>query len=381
MARLFLLRLPRPLFTRPELWYHLLWLPVVYPVAGGVLFGGRYFKHLNVFVIGTLTMFVLHALNLLALTVLVKGIIAYYNDVKQVQQRNLIALSVGTLLSAMMSVGSVWVCSRVPLLQTSFSTGVALYVAGIGAISALLMGYVLIVTDTYARWQKNQTEKEQLREMAMQQQLDALKGQINPHFLFNSLNSVSSLIADEPKQAEAFVDEMAKVYRYMLQAHTRIWVPLGQEIQFARSYAQLLMVRYRQALVIQIDVPSIDESYGVPPLTFRNLLDDILHHQIVQVNKPLHIRIKSVGDRQLLIQYNRQPRALWIEPPSAGFDDVVNVYKLMGAPPPHREIDDGNDQIRLPLIPVSISFTPEGNRCRDLSFYRPDGSYTSIDLT
>ncbi|GAB3794828.1 hypothetical protein GCM10028819_09730 [Spirosoma humi] len=355
MIRLLPFRLPRPLFTRPELWYHLVWLPVVYPVAGGVLFGERYFRHLDVFVVGTLTMFALHVVNLLVLTVLVKGIIAHFADGQQVQRRNLTTLAVGTLLSALMSVGSVWICSQVPLLQTSFSAEVMLYVAGIGAISALLMGYVLIVTDTYARWQKNQIEKEQLREMAMQQQLDALKGQINPHFLFNSLTSVSSLIADEPRQAEAFVDEMAKVYRYMLQAHTRIWVPLSLEIQFARSYAQLLMVRYRQALVIQIDVPTGDEQYGLPPLTFRNLLDHILHHQIVQINKPLCIRVWAVGNQQLLIQYNRQPRALLVETKSAGFNDVINLYKLIGALPPHWETENGDDRICLPLIPASLS--------------------------
>lgn len=352
MPRLLPFRLPRPLFTRPELWYHLLWLPVVYPVAGGVLFGERYYKQLNVFIVGTLTMLVIHTLSLVLLTTLAKGIIAYYTDVRQVQRRNLATLGAGTLLAALISAGAVWICSRITLLQTPFSAEVVLYVAGIGAISALLMGHVLIVTDTYSRWQTDQIEKEQLREMAIQQQLDALKGQINPHFLFNSLNSVSSLIADEPRQAEAFVDEMAKVYRYMLQAHTRIWVPLGQEIQFAQSYAQLLMVRYRQALVIQIDVPTDNDHQGVPPLTFRNLLDHILHYQIIQTNKPLSIRVSTMGYGQLLIQYTYQPRALLVETQSAGLNDVVNVYKLMGAPLPHRETGDGQEQIWLPLLPV-----------------------------
>ncbi len=360
MVRLLPFRLPRPLFTRPELWYHLLWLPVVYPVAGGLLFGERYFKQPEVLLIGTLTMLVLHTVSLLLLTVLVKGIIAYYTDVQQVQQRNLTTLIVGTLLAALLSAGAVWVCSQIPVLQTSFSLEIVLYVAGVGAISALLMGYVLIVTDTHSRWQTNQIEKEQLREMAIQQQFDALKGQINPHFLFNALNSVSSLIADEPKQAEAFVDEMAKVYRYMLLAHTRTWVPLAQEIHFVRSYAQLLMVRYQQALSIQIDVTTTDEGYGVPPLTFRNLLDHILYHQIVQANKPLCIRIQAVKGQRLLIQYNHQPRTLLVETQSAGLSDVENMYKLMGVPPPYQETENGEDRICLPLIPVSRSLLTSG---------------------
>ena len=361
MARLFPFRLPRPLFTRPEVWYHLLWLPVVYPVAGRLLIGERYFTRLDVFVVGTLTMLVMHTVNLLILTVLVKGIIAHYANVEQMQRRNLMALGVGTLLAALMSVSTLWVCSRVPLLETSFSAEVALYMAAVGGISALLMGYVLIVTDTHAHWQENQTEKEQLRQMVMQQQLDALKGQINPHFLFNSLNSVSSLIADEPQRAEAFVDELAKVYRYMLQAHTRTWVPLAQEIQFARSYAHLLMVRYGRALVIQINVPTSDEQQGVPPLTFRNLLDDILYHQVVQTSKPLRIDIRAATDRQLLIRHNHQPRALRVGAQSAGFNDIVNLYELMGTPPPRRETLDGEDRIRLPLIPVSLSSIPKNS--------------------
>ncbi len=362
MVRFSSIKLPRPLFTRPEVWYHLLWLPVVYPVAGGVLIGERYFQQLEVFIVGTLTMFGLHTVNLVLLTVFVKGIITHYADLQQMQRRNLTALSVGTLLSALMSAGSVWVCSQVPLLQTTFSVEVVLYVAGVGAISALLMGYVLIVTDTYARWQQSQLEKGQLQELAMQQQLDALKGQINPHFLFNSLNSVSALIADEPQQAEAFVDELAKVYRYMLQAHTRTWVPLGQEIQFAKSYAQLLMVRYRQALTIQIEVPPGDEQQGVPPLTFRNLLDDILYHQVVQVGRPLRIVIQTMADQQLLIRYNRQPRPLRVETLSMGFTDVVNLYTLMGVAPPRRETSDDEARIWLPLIPNLPNPTTKNSR-------------------
>ncbi|ARK12883.1 sensor histidine kinase [Fibrivirga algicola] len=360
MARLLPFKLPRPLFTRPEALYHLLWLPVVYPVAGGLLFGERYFRQSDVFIVGSLTMLGIHAVDLLLLTVLVKGIITYYADAQQIRRRNLTALGVGTLLAALMSVGAVWVCSRVPLLGTSFSVGVALYLAGVGGISALLMGYVLIVTDTYGRWQAIQTEKEELRQQAMQQQLDALKGQINPHFLFNSLNSISSLIAQEPQQAEAFVDELAKIYRYMLQAHTRIWVPLGQEIYFARSYARLLMVRYGPALLIEFDVYEGQEPLGVPPLTFRNLLDEILYHQIAQVGRPLRIQVSGAGKQQLLIRYNHQPRRLRVQAPSAGFDQVVNLYNLMGAPPPQRETAQDEERIWLPLIPVPAATSPAG---------------------
>ncbi|MEZ0611031.1 sensor histidine kinase [Fibrella sp. WM1] len=354
MACLLPFKLPRPLFTRPEAWYHLLWLPVVYPVAGWLLMGERYFSQLDVFIVGTLTMLGIHAVDLLLLTVIVKGIINYYSDVQQVQQRNRTALGVGTLLAAVMSVGTVWLCSRIPLLGTTFSGWVALYLAGVGAVSALLMGYVLIVSDTYKRWHENQIEEQQLRQLVMQQQLDVLKGQINPHFLFNSLNSVSSLIASEPQQAEAFVDQMAKVYRYMLQAHTRIWVPLDQEIQFARSYAQLLMVRYRQALIIQIDVAGGDAYHGIPPLALRAIFDDILYHQIVQVTKPLHIRVWVTG-QQLLIDHNRQPRPLRVAIRSAGFDEVVNWYRLLGAPPPRRKYSETSEQLWLPLVPVSLS--------------------------
>ncbi|MBO0952519.1 sensor histidine kinase [Fibrella forsythiae] len=352
MSRLLPFKLPRPLFNRPEAWFHLLWLPVVYPVAGGLLFGERYFRQFDVFIVGTLTMLGIHAVDLLLLTVLVRGIIAYYTDAQHIQRRNLMALGVGTLLASLMSVGTVWICSRVPILGTPFSASLALYLAGVGGISALLMGYVLIVTDTYGRWQAIQTEKEELLQLAMQQQLDALKGQINPHFLFNSLNSISSLIAQEPQKAEAFVDELAKVYRYMLQAHTRIWVPLGQEIQFARSYAQLLMVRYGPALLIQFDVAENQELLGVPPLTFRNLLDDILYHQVAQATKPLQVKIETGGQNQLLIRYNRQPRRLRVQAPSAGFDQVVNVYYLMGICPPQRETGQHDERIWLPLIPL-----------------------------
>lgn len=351
MIRLSSFRLPRPLFTWPELWYHLLWLPVVYPVAGGVLMGSRYFKRLDVFVVGTLTMLVIHAVSLLLLTMLVKTFMRRYADIQQVRWRYWLVLGGGSLLSAALSVCTIWICSLIPLLEVRFTYAMALGIAGVGGISALLMGYVLVLTDTYGRWQQQQIETEQVRQLTLQQRVDQLKGQINPHFLFNSLNAVSALIAEQPQQAEAAVDQMAHVYRYLLQAYNRTWIPLEQELQFARSYAQLLMLRYGPALIIQIDVPEGVVELGVPPLSFQYLLDDILLHQVAQPTRPLRIQIGLLPDQHLQIRYNHQPRTLRAKLQQAGFGELVASYERLGSRLPRRERHTDDEQIWLPLIP------------------------------
>ncbi|MBO0953056.1 sensor histidine kinase [Fibrella forsythiae] len=337
MAYLLPVKLPRPLFTRPEAWYHLLWLPVVYPVAGWLLIGERYFSQLNVFVVGTLTMLIIHAVDLLVLTVVVKSIIAHYAGLQQVQQRNGLALGVGTLMSAILSGSSVWICGQVPLLGTSFSAGVVLSVAGVGTISALLMGYVLIVTDTYKRWQEDQAEKQQLRQLAMQQQIDALKGQINPHFLFNSLNSVSSLIADEPQQAEAFVDQMAKVYRYLLQANrqtddTGELTTLATEMSFIRSYLHLLKTRYGPGIRLEVALDEPDLNWLLPPLTLLQLVENAVKHNVIYAHKPLTIEIKSEPAGRLLVRNNLQRKTTRVLSNQVGISNITAKYRLLAQP-------------------------------------------------
>jgi two-component system, LytTR family, sensor kinase len=118
-------------------------------------------------------------------------------------------------------------------------------------------------------WRASQAEKEQLKKINLQSQYESLKNQVNPHFLFNTLNSLSSLIADEPERAEEFVDEMAKVYRYLLQTNrqtddTGELTTLATEMAFIQSYFHLLKTRYGAGVQLDIALDAADMHRLLP---------------------------------------------------------------------------------------------------------------------
>lgn len=223
----------------------------------------------------------------------------------------------------------------------------------------MLLCFVLGIQYTYTRWQESQTEKEQLKSLVVQHQLDMLKQQINPHFLFNALNSISSLIAEDPKQAEAFVDELANVYRYMLQAanqHTT--VTLDDEVQFIRSYIWLLGIRYKTALQTTIHIDPACESTQIPPLTLQILLDDIIQHNTLKPDKPLHISISTRSDRWLHISHNRQPRTILVDTYLPGLDTIINRYRVISIDTLVLKNYPQEVSIILPLV---TSYSPQSN--------------------
>jgi LytS/YehU family sensor histidine kinase len=154
-------------------------------------------------------------------------------------------------------------------------------------------------------------EKEQLKKTNLQGQYKSLKNQVNPHFLFNPLNSLSSLIADEPQRAEQFVDEMAKVYRHLLQTNRPADTPgretdlttLTNELTFIESYFHLLKTRYASGIQLEITIDSADEDRLLPLLTLQVLVEKAVKHNVIHAARPPIIEIKSAPNGHLLVRY------------------------------------------------------------------------------
>lgn len=345
------------LFTRRELWYHCLMMPILFPVGSYLFLHERYFTDATVFGWGTLLVSGLYWFSLIVLTAAVKGVFRHYPDLRQVRQRNLIAMLVATTLTAGLAIFDVWTYSLVPLFERPFNWGTVRAILLLGLVFDALLCFVLGIQYTYGRWQENQTEKEQLKSAVLQQQLDALRQQINPHFLFNSLNSISALITDYPQQAGFFVDELAKVYRYMLQANTRDRATLADEIMFIQSYGQLLAFRYGAALSVQINTAPVYDTALLPPMTLQILLDYLIQHNCLSPQKPLCIYIDTTPTGWLCIRHNPQPRQVWVDRHLPGYDDIYARYRTIGAALPTQSITPAGQQILLPLLTESCNPT------------------------
>jgi sensor histidine kinase YesM len=151
----------------------------------------------------------------------------------------------------------------------------------------------------FENWKANLKETEQLKMAYKQSQLIGLKSQVNPHFLFNSLNSLSGLIHEDTDKAEVFLNDMSKVYRYMLRNEEEQLVTLDTEIQFISSYYALLRARYGEGIQLDINVSDADREKMLPPLSLQAIMENTLYENSTSKSAPLKICIKSHGDNAI----------------------------------------------------------------------------------
>jgi two-component system, LytTR family, sensor kinase len=202
----------------------------------------------------------------------------------------------------------------------------------------------------YEEWKANMKETEQVKAAYRQSQLMGLKSQINPHFLFNSLNSLSSLISEDEEAAEKFLDELSKIYRYMLRNDDEQIVPLQTELNFITSYFYLLNARYSTALQLKIDVSDEDRKKGIPPLTLQHIMENTIAHNAFSKSLPLKVFI-GMDEGCLMVRHNVQ-RKIGADAGSAhaGFQNLIEKYRLLNQTPFYIKEEGGERIFHVPLI-------------------------------
>ncbi len=148
-------------------------------------------------------------------------------------------------------------------------------------------------------------EKEMLKRESLDAQLDALRTQINPHFLFNNLNTLTAIIPEDPDTAVKFVEQLAKVYRHILEVKDEQCICLKEELNVLNSYAFLLQTRFGKNLDIQVDIDEAQMLQKIAPLSLQLLMENAIKHNIVSEDHPLHIHIYSENGR-LVVSNNLQ---------------------------------------------------------------------------
>ncbi|GAB4035606.1 sensor histidine kinase [Spirosoma gilvum] len=178
----------------------------------------------------------------------------------------------------------------------------------------------------------------------------ALQAQINPHFLFNSLNSLSALIDDNTQQANIFLDELSSVYRYMLRANDQILIPLASELAFIRSYCHLLQTRHGHALRVEWAVAPSLLALQLPPLTLQLLVENAVKHNVILTDCPLTIAISTNDQNQLQVRNNVQRKTVRVASNGVGLANIWSKYQILNQPIPTIQEDKGLFVVTLPLI-------------------------------
>lgn len=175
----------------------------------------------------------------------------------------------------------------------------------------------------------NLTRAEQLNIAKAQAELEALKNQIDPHFIFNSLNTLSFLITRDPQNARLYNDTLAKVYRYILGNKDKDLVLLREEVEFISNYFYLLKIRFSEAVNMEIEINDLAaEDFLIPPISMQALVENAIKHNEFTDNNPLTINV-SVSSNYVVIKNLIQPKN-YAQPTSRiGLNNLDNRYKLI----------------------------------------------------
>jgi len=165
----------------------------------------------------------------------------------------------------------------------------------------------IIVKIIYLLRKSKQKDKEnsQLKTTYLEAELELLKEQLNPHFLFNSLSSLSGIIREDPEKAQHFVSHLSKIFRYALARPLNHLVTIAEELTMIQSYGQLLKMRFEDAFTLEADIGADYQDDTIPHLTLQPLLENAAKHNLVSLTKPLKVEI-YIDDDYLVVKNNLQ---------------------------------------------------------------------------
>jgi hypothetical protein len=202
----------------------------------------------------------------------------------------------------------------------------------------------------YMEWNNALKREQKLREEKLISQYETLKQQVNPHFLFNSLNTLSSLVAKDASLSEKFISKFSSIYRYVLDKQIQDLVPLEEELDFVKDYFFLQKIRDDGKIELEIDIDG-SEEYIVLPISIQLLVENALKHNAATRERPLRIRISNTKD-ELFVENNLMPKMQLDDSSKIGLKNLGERVKLIM----NKEINVASDsdtfRVTIPLKPV-----------------------------
>jgi two-component system, LytTR family, sensor kinase len=200
------------------------------------------------------------------------------------------------------------------------------------------------------KYKEVSAEKDVLEQLQLQEEFEGLKQKVNPHFLFNCFNTLSSLISEDKNRAEKFLDELSKVYRYLLRNNEDGMSSLANELKFIESYFELLRTRHGEAVHLHVEIDRQYHNYLLPSLSLQMLVENAVKHNALSRSKPLFIEIFSTVGNKLVVNNNLQRRTVKAFNNNVGLANIRAKYELLHQPGFRIMEDVKNFTVVLPLI-------------------------------
>ncbi|MGI9546288.1 MAG: histidine kinase [Flavobacteriaceae bacterium] len=206
----------------------------------------------------------------------------------------------------------------------------------------------------YRRIQDKKVKEQKIIAGTASAKFDALKNQLDPHFLFNSLNVLTSLIEEDADQAQKFTTALSKVYRYVLEQKNKDLVSIEEELQFARTYMRLLKMRFEDSIVLDIPETSTNPDAKIVPLSLQLLLENAVKHNVVTATKPLKIRVNEENG-YLVVTNNLQEKQVVKKSSGVGLRNIQQRYKLLTDKTVRIDKNPKNFSVFLPMLTKQIT--------------------------
>lgn len=275
-------------------------------------------------------------------------------------RKRTISAIVGTLL---MNVALVYFCNYLNFIVIQGKNPEKFFNGEMNFINWFFINFAIMISAIghargfMAAW-KNSTKKEVVEQKLIAKsanaQFESLKNQLDPHFLFNSLNVLDSLIEENPVQAQRFTNSMSKIYRYVLEQKDKELVSVEEEIDFAKTYCELLKTRFEDAVTFEFNISEEDKKGFVVPLSLQLLLENSIKHNFATSSKPLNIRIFTEKGN-LIIENNLQTRELPNTSTGVGLANIVSRYNLLTERNVFVEKSEAFFRVKLPILTEKLN--------------------------
>jgi uncharacterized membrane protein len=180
----------------------------------------------------------------------------------------------------------------------------------------------------YKTYQENKVKEQKIIAGTASAKFESLKNQIDPHFLFNSLNVLSSLIEENPDNAQRFTTSLSKIYRYVLEQKDKELVSVDEELAFAKTYMNLLKMRFENSISYELPEFFENDEAKVVPLSLQLLLENTIKHNVVSEQKPLHIKI-FIKNNYLIVQNDLQKKEVLQDRRGVGLQNIISRYAIL----------------------------------------------------
>ena len=211
----------------------------------------------------------------------------------------------------------------------------------------------------YAQLNTSITEKEQARQAQIRSELDGLRNQVNPHFLFNSLNTLMHIVGEDQELAKRFLQRLSKVYRYILESRTSPLIPLAEELKFIEAYVFLQQERFQGNLEVEITIDPVFKQHRIVPLSLQILFENAIKHNIISKQHPLLVEVFVNEHLQLVVRNNLQRKRQVLDSTQAGLENIRQRYAYFSKEAIDIEESEQYYTVTLPLIHPHKSFLHE----------------------